>query len=334
MKMTRRVILHIGRHKTGTTGLQLFLESRRADLTKAGFCYPLSGRNQSPGQSREDQSAHHGLARSLIGPRDIVRQRLQALRPAFLDEVRDAHTVILSSEGFQNVEHLDLLAAFLDGFEIETICYLREYLSYVASAYAQEIKGSGMATDFIFFEQNFGFYLPQFIAPWEHIARRSEWRLYDRARLVDGNVIADFVAIAGLPLEPSRVELDSNMSISGNLLGFKFILNMLGLHANALGAPMNALAMECPRFRGPFHMDLATQKRLRANNSCNRTLRDMFGDISEFDFEAGNGVFDPTCLEQDMKTILREFAQFEAVANHPLIAALERGQMVAGEMPR
>ncbi|MBL3552882.1 hypothetical protein [Rhodovulum sulfidophilum] len=263
-----------------------------------------------------------------------MRQSLKALRPAFLDEVRDAHTVILSSEGFQNVEHLDLLAEFLDGFEIETICYLREYLSYVASAYAHEVKGSGFVSDFVAFEERFYLDLPDFIARWRHVVRRCEWRLYDRARLVDGNVIADFVATAGLPLEPSRVVVDSNPSISGNLLGFKMLVNMLGLHRPELGPPMNDLALAHARFRGPIYVDLPTQKRMRDRNSCKRTLRNLFGDVQEFDFEAGNRVFDPFFLEQDMKTILQEFAQFEAVANHPLIAALERGQMVAGEMPR
>ncbi|ARC87507.1 hypothetical protein [Rhodovulum sp. MB263] len=325
--MTRRAILHIGRHKTGTTGLQLFLESRGAELEKAGFCYPRSGRDLSPGQSREDQCAHHGLARSLMGPRDIVRQRLMALRPAFLDEVRNAHTVILSSEGFQNVAHLDLLAEFLDGFEIETICYLREYLAYVTSSYAQEIKGSGLATDFTFFEERFGLGLPGFMMIWGQVARRCKWRLYDRARLIEGNVIADFVATAGLPLQPPQNASESNLTISGNLLGFKLLLNMLGLHMREFGAPMNDLAMAHARFRGPIHVDLPTQQRMRGGNSCNRTLRDLFGEVPEVDFEAGNRIFDLTSLERDMQTILPKFAEFDRVASHPLIAALARGQI-------
>ncbi|PTW50443.1 hypothetical protein [Rhodovulum kholense] len=325
--MAKKVILHIGRHKTGTTGLQLFLESGSLELAKSGFCYPLAGRDQSPGQSREDRAAHHGFARALIGPRDVVRQRLSALRPLFLDEVKDAHTVILSSEGFQNVLHLDLLAEFLDGFEIEVVGYLREYLAYVTSAYAQEIKGSRLASDFFFFEERFGLNLPDFIARWRHMAKRCHWRLYDRRRLVDGNVIADFVSTAGLPLAPSRAVVDSNLSISGNLLGFKLLLNMLGLHQPEFGPPMNALVLAHPGFGGPIFLDSATQQKLRSRNSCNRVLTELFSDVSEFDFEAGNRIFDPASLEQDMKTILSEFSAFERVISHPFIASLARGQL-------
>ena len=330
--MKSKVILHIGRHKTGTTGIQLFLDSRRAELTEAGFCYPQSARDPSPVQSSEDRAAHHGLARNLIGPREVVRERLKAMRPAFLEEVREAHTVILSSEGFQNVTHIDLLAEFLDGFEIETVCYLREYLAYVTSAYAQEIKGSGLASDLCFFERCFGFNLPAFMARWEQISQRCEWRLYDRERLVDGDVISDFVATTGLPLEPATVAVEPNLSISGNLLGFKLLVNTLGLHHRELGPPMNALLARNPRFGGRIFLDAATQKRLRDGNSCNRALRDLFDELPQADFETGNPVFDPSSLEQDLKTILSEFAGFERVANHPLISAMAAGLAPVPEM--
>ncbi|WP_165828140.1 hypothetical protein [Rhodovulum sp. BSW8] len=326
--MARNVILHIGRHKTGTTGIPRFLDSRRAELAEAGFCYPLAGRCRSPERPRES-ATHPHLARGLSGPRPEVRQKPAALRPAFLAEVAGTHTFILSRGAFQNVPHLDLLAEFLDGFEVVTLCYLREYLAYVTSSYSRIVMGSGLAEDVFLFEGRFAFDIPDFIKRWEGIAQRCVWRLYDRGRLIDGDVIADFIEAADLPLTPGRLPEDPNLSIPGNLLAFKLVFNAVGLHGPVYGAPILALAQAHQRFRGLFYLDRDTQRRLQDGNSCNRDLGDLFGDVPEIDLEKGHRMFDPTCLEQDITAIQTEIVRFERVVSHPIMAALQRGHVVA-----
>ena len=41
--MRRRCLLHIGRHKTGSSAIQAALYRRREDLKQRGYLYPLSG---------------------------------------------------------------------------------------------------------------------------------------------------------------------------------------------------------------------------------------------------------------------------------------------------
>ena len=113
---------------------------------------------------------------------------------------------------------------------------------------------------------------------------------------------------------------DPNRSISGSLLGFKLILNTLGLHHRNLGYAMDDLAGAHSRFRGQFHIPAERQAILRRRNSCNELLRGLFGDVPEYDFENGNRIFDPATLREDMELIVHEFMRYPEVATHPLFA--------------
>jgi len=218
----KRLILHIGRHKTATTSIQLFLARNREALRTAGIAYPMAGRDLSPGQSRENRAAHHAIAFALGRGDADAKNYIAAVRNSLLEEADGCSTIIVSSEAFQNVADMDLVKEAFADFSIETIGYLREYLSYVTSSYAHEIRGSDLATSFTFFEQKFNLQMRQFIDRWTAVSAKTVWRLYDREALQEGNAISDFVKTLDLPVVDDREETESNPSISGNLLGFKF----------------------------------------------------------------------------------------------------------------
>ncbi|MEM7452880.1 MAG: hypothetical protein AAF456_00870 [Planctomycetota bacterium] len=90
--MPRKLIIHIGTHKTGTTYLQRVLSMNRAYLLSLGVDYPKSA-----------GEAHHRCAQELkrgthTSPGSFTR---------LLERIRnsDAECFIVSSEGFDNLSH-------------------------------------------------------------------------------------------------------------------------------------------------------------------------------------------------------------------------------------
>lgn len=318
----KRLILHIGRHKTGTTSVQLFLNRNQEALRAQNILYPQSGRDVSAGQSPENRAAHHKIALCLSSADPSSDEYLRAFAAELTKESRDYSTIILSSEAFQNVSDMSRVANVFEGYSIEAIGYLREYLSYVASAYAQEVKGSNLVADFEFFEQKFSLNLRRFIDRWSSVANKTTWRLYNRSALHNGDIVSDFARVAELPFGDDGIRDESNISISGNLLGFKLLANSLGLNDPYYGTVIRRLAAENPRFRGPIYLDREEQRRIRRRNSCNTTLAEMFECVDEADFEKGNKVFETDTIEADFAHILSELKDFQAVYEHPILRKL------------
>ena len=129
------LILHIGRHKTGTSSIQHFLHDNREELKARGVIYP-----RPVGAA----AAHHGIALALAASRDMTKYQLflKSLRPL-------EQTVVLSSEGFQR-----LLARQANQFfapyrrDMRAVTYLREQFSYAWSSYCQNVLANIYAGPF------------------------------------------------------------------------------------------------------------------------------------------------------------------------------------------
>lgn len=329
--MTKRLYLHIGRHKTGTTQIQMQLSKRQAELADAGILYPTSGRDTGVGYTAEERSAHHAIARALFLPREDAKKRLAELRPAFIAETAKAETVLVSSEGFQNILHTDLLIEFFEGFEIQPICYLREYLSYVASSYAQEIKGSGLTVDLPYFERTFQMNLEDFVSRWSAVGH-CHWRLYERSRFRGGSVVNDILDCINIPLAAAEENSDSNLSISGSLLSYKLLLNILGLDRADIGHTIKALAASNPNYCGTIFIPARLQKQLRGANACNQLLEKLVGPPELRDFETGLRMFDPVRFPRDFEEIANAVPNLIELQLHPVYALMKRGGVAMGHL--
>ncbi|WP_414898720.1 hypothetical protein [Rhodovulum sp. YEN HP10] len=322
--MTRRMILHIGRYETGTTGLRLCPENRRAGLSGVGGCNPVAGCSRSAG-NRRAQAGQRDPARRLNGPRGQLRQKLAALRPAFRDGVAEAHALILSSEGFRTVPHPDLRAGGADGVGIETICSRREdltNLAHLARSDARTVKASALSSDFSDPESHSAFDIAVFVARGKANSRRSARGPCDRGRPIDGDVIADFIAIADLPLAPGLPAMDPSLSVSETLPAFRLIANM---PAPDQDVPMLALPQAPARRRGRIDPDRDRTERPRRKTSRNRVLRDMFGAGREIGPETDSRILDPAGFERGLTTIPAEFSGFTGSVGHPPVPASARG---------
>ena len=97
----KKLILHIGRHKSGTTAIQRFLRKNGDFLTSNGFYYPQTGTRGA---------AHHEISEPM--QRRYTRQNKQfspdsnPLLAQLRDEIAaaDQQKIILSSEAFQNCD--------------------------------------------------------------------------------------------------------------------------------------------------------------------------------------------------------------------------------------
>ena len=124
---SKRVLLHVGTHKTGSTSIQWGLTHARDMLANAGICYPLAG---SPEQWRFGQ---HDLAWSQIrrathlpgnitGGRTFDEGGRAALWQTLREEIdaSNAHTIVLSSEEFDvlNAEEIASVGEALRDYEL------------------------------------------------------------------------------------------------------------------------------------------------------------------------------------------------------------------------
>lgn len=161
--MARRIFIHAGQHKTGTTSVQHYVERHAAFLTAHGITPfrdwkpDLSGVADGPLPCNAKMIANALIRPSLSTPMRLSRaalplddaawqSRLPALREALRDVPTDA--VLMSAEAFSFLrtpaerQRLDELC---DGFEWEALMFLREPASFLAS-WELQITHSGLAT--------------------------------------------------------------------------------------------------------------------------------------------------------------------------------------------
>ena len=134
----RRLWIHAGLHKTGTTSLQSFLIQNRAALAERGILYPQAGTNRY-------LDGNHNLAWELTGDH---RFELDTGGVAEAIDQMAAHPgdAILSSEDFETLLHQParfaplLRAAELRGHEVRVLVYLRHQADYLASLLVEAAK--------------------------------------------------------------------------------------------------------------------------------------------------------------------------------------------------
>ena len=249
------LILHIGRHKSGTSSLQHFLGGARDHLSGQGVLYPHAG--------CPNRIAHHAIAAQChSGQSDGAG--LADIAAAIRGELEPHHTrILLSSEAFQNLTDLTRLRDFADALDvgrIRVLCYLREHLDYAVSGYRQMIQNQPRFVPFRKFVQGLGDLAP-FAARWRGFGD-LELCWYDRSRLKDGDIIAD--VCARLDIAPGAVpQGDMNPSIGGNLLVYKLAANKLEMPALDYAA-LRDLAGTHAAFRRAFYIADEDAARLRA----------------------------------------------------------------------
>lgn len=321
MGPNKEIILHIGRAKSGTSALQTYLTLHREDLAAEQICYPKSGCNGA--------AAHHAIA---IACRNEPpgSPDLQAMRAAFEAEIAPFETVIVSSEAFQNVRRPENLRFFFrrpkrsllnqvlsrsaaGPYRLSVICYIREYLEFASSSYAQKVHANGYVDTLEgYCRDHFRRPLSDLVELWRGFADETAFLYYDRSSLINQDVVEDFFQRARLMLPaPTTSDYDANPSISGNLLAFKLLVNRHDRHDMALYDAFSDLARLDPRYRGKVFITDALAVDLRAHDrGYNAQLSQMVGQVECRSFEGGNP-FDPAAWPSDLERFLGHPAMTE-----------------------
>ena len=138
----KKLFLHVGMEKTGSTAIQGCLQLNLAELPKIGFF--IAGR-----ECRASSVAlQHRLAKACLGNPRIAGHIVPASAEewgGWLAEFQasDCPAAILSSELFSYATAADIagLAERLKAFEVVVVVYLRRQDSYVEAQYGQHLKG-------------------------------------------------------------------------------------------------------------------------------------------------------------------------------------------------
>jgi Tetratricopeptide repeat len=261
--MSRRAILLIGTEKTGTTTLQHFLAANRTALRANGFVYP-----EFCGAAN-----HTGLAAYAMAPekRDAIRlpfgcgsaadvepmrARLQA---AAAQELPGEATAIFCSEHCHSrlttAEEVGRLRDFLSRFfdDVQIAVYLRRQDQIALSLYSTRLKSGGTervilprthADDPYFnYDRSIGLWEAAFGGDNVHV------RIFDRARLIDGDVVTDFVTTWGVA-GPHPYAKGANLNESISPLAQEFLRRVNMRLEPIEGLPLDAV-------RGPLAAGLA-----------------------------------------------------------------------------
>ncbi|MBU8546813.1 MULTISPECIES: tetratricopeptide repeat protein [Roseomonadaceae] len=264
--MKPEFIVHIGQSKTGTSSIQRVLGGQRPALAKLGICYPTS-----PGW------ANHGMLPASLVPLSRLghfnpalwdgigaEARLAQFRRDFAAEMAglpaSTRLVVLSAEqcgGLLTTEEevgrlRDLLAPF--AARIRVVIYLRRQDQHVASSYTQALRVAAIKAPAL--PQQGPDRLPHYdygrlLDIWAHVfgAESMVVRIFDRARLVNGDAVDDFLALCEAPLTvpPDHPDRQSNLSVTPAAID---LLRAMGERLKARPEGLTASSLLWRRFTG------------------------------------------------------------------------------------
>jgi len=208
--MKKKIYIHIGFGKTGTTAIQSFFSKNRAELLKRDFLYPTSGLQLG---------GHHLL--SPLGACDISGNT-QVIYKQLAKEINDspASNIFISSENFIFAKPtlIERVQKEFEKFDVKIIFYIRCQYALIESVFLQWQKvGDDYQGNVVnFFNKHKGaFDFEQRIAPWATCFGKDAIisRLYEK-KLIGEDVCNDIAVVLGL--EKSNVTssgVDENFSL-------------------------------------------------------------------------------------------------------------------------
>jgi len=132
----KRIIFHIGTPKTATTAIQNTFAANRDVLRAKGVLYPATDRPPFPNHHK-----HNSLFTAVTGAGFETEQQL--ILSEF--EASGCHTMVLSAEGLSGIRlgQLGFLRQLSQGFETQTVCFLKRQDLFLESWWNQRVKRVG-----------------------------------------------------------------------------------------------------------------------------------------------------------------------------------------------
>lgn len=240
MHKGKRVVLHCGANKTGTTATQASCFGGRAHLSARGVLYPDLSSERTPARSHWPlamsfwHEPHNYYAMKDGGyPPEAAKEYAQHIQDSFDAQVSDSKckTVFISSEAIGQLKP-DAMARFRDFLEsrfdrIDALYYARDPVAASMSFLQEHLKAGHEASlrDFMKSKtMNFGEIAKRLTGCF---GDRVKFRLFSPEELRHGDIISDVLyAGIGLPeVPPEMRSAFTNESLSAQASAFLFFIN-------------------------------------------------------------------------------------------------------------
>lgn len=219
----KRVVIHIGTHKTGTTSIQEALEKNRARLAARSVWYARTDR-----EPHAHLPKHSSLARALRQGADHADAEISLLLDEFAASRCD--TLVLSAEGFSELGAASLapLRALSADFRVEGVCFLRRpdlFAEALWNQFCREGREKRTIRDFARADGvRARLRYATLLDIWSDVAtvRAAD---FDRAR--KAGLLRAFADLAGIDM-PESIDVHGNPSPSMNCAAALALLNRSG----------------------------------------------------------------------------------------------------------
>ncbi len=195
----KKLILHVGANKTGSSAIQRFLALNASALRSEGIVVP-----DKDFRASEEVEGHHVFSfQKLLEDPAEGRQLLKDALDSIIRDRPETKKILMSAE---NLAANPAAPSFFEGlsgdYEVEVVMYIRRQDEFILSSWQQ--WHSKVWTDFWAWLVSVVGRLGNWQAHlqnWEKVVPREniKVRVYERPRLESEDVIADFYGTLGLP---------------------------------------------------------------------------------------------------------------------------------------
>lgn len=220
----KTIYIHIGTPKTGTTSIQEYLTRNADRLYQDGYLVPKTSRRHSSNHTLLTNYCINKENITAISVRNGIytRKKLKNFRKAFYQELRNeilefpGDSVFISNEQCYGrlfeMEEAGRLKALFEGVSerIVIVVYLREQSDMYSSFYSSQIKNGKtfpIAT-LEEFQKDVLFDYSEKLKIWEEVfgLDNISLRIFDKTKLIGGDIIVDFCTATGMPIYGNKPE--------------------------------------------------------------------------------------------------------------------------------
>ncbi|MCF8360269.1 MAG: hypothetical protein K9H26_16065 [Prolixibacteraceae bacterium] len=220
----KKIIVHIGSPKTGSSALQAFLWLNSNKLIEKGFYYPVDNVNMNkPFQTSS------GNAVQLV--EYIKNGDLTACIQFAENSIKEGLTTILSSERLNFWFHYktEFVNKIFENFDCQIICYLRRQDNRLQSSINQRIKYGDLTNKTEAYEvlSEFDYFL-QFKKISDYFDKKKIFiRIYEKKQFEGESIFSDFLNCLGIKLDEKFIipEKNVNPALNHDALSFRLFLN-------------------------------------------------------------------------------------------------------------
>jgi hypothetical protein len=326
--MRKKLYIHVGKHKTGTTAIQSFLSLNRKKLREYGILYPGKYDNHYP-VALELQTIEKPCIDSKSNTYKIFTE--------ISNNINKYEKFMLSSEGFSENDSviiprlLETINHFKLNLQIEIVIFLREQDEWLESAYQQQVKDIKTRLSITFQEMISNKVMFDFLDYHKILKTWSEYfgdgnvsfKLY-YSKQPKQKIFNDILGILDLPEDVDlRLPLKSksNIGLSKPNLEFLRWLNLLHidkdifrkaskiLSTNFDSREKQALTMLSPKLRKEIMEHFNPSNQLIAKNYLNRENGVLFNTNNTSEnllvYEQ-NEIFDPKLFEEQLDFLVQK----------------------------